>query len=194
MRRIAQNPQQEVDCGQAGLMINMGGRSGAEETISILNMLDFELAEIYGYTTSAFNQQVKRNEERFDADFRFQLTPEETEELSISQNVISIQTKGKKGGRAKIPWCFTESGVYMLMTVLKNDTAVAQSKALIRTFRAMKEYIVENRNLVSQRDFLRLSMQTTVNTEAVRSVIIIFWDTFFIMKEADVFLQNCLMI
>ena len=148
-------------------------------------MLDFELAEIYGYTTSAFNQQVKRNEERFDADFRFQLTPEETEELSISQNVISIQTKGIKGGRAKLPWCFTESGVYMLMTVLKNDTAVAQSKALIRTFRAMKEYIVENRNLVSQRDFLRLSMQTTVNTEAVRSVQALLTDQQHLLLEHD---------
>ena len=51
-------------------------------------MLDFDLAEIYGYTTSAFNQQVKRNEERFPSDFRFQLTQEEIEILSRSQNVI----------------------------------------------------------------------------------------------------------
>lgn len=118
-------------------------------------MLDFDLAEIYGYTTSAFNQQVKRNEERFDSDFRFQLTAAEAEELSISQNVTSIQTKGTKGGRAKLPWAFTESGIYMLMTVLKGDLAVQQSKALIRTFRAMKDYIVQNQNLVSQRDITR---------------------------------------
>ena len=74
-------------------------------------MLDFELAEIYGFSTSAFNQQVKRNEERFDDDFRFQLTREEVIELSKSQNVTSIQTKGIKGGRAKLPWAFTESGI-----------------------------------------------------------------------------------
>ena len=82
-------------------------------------MLDFDLAEIYGFTTSAFNQQVKRNIERFDDDFRFQLTRSEVEQLSISQNVTSIQTKGLRGGRAKLPYAFTESGIYMLMTVLK---------------------------------------------------------------------------
>lgn len=44
-------------------------------------MLDFELAEIYGYETKAFNQQVKNNIERFDEDFRFQLTVEEFNEI-----------------------------------------------------------------------------------------------------------------
>ncbi len=47
-------------------------------------MLDFELAEIYGYTTSAFNQQVKNNIAKFDDDFRFQLSHEELEQLSMS--------------------------------------------------------------------------------------------------------------
>ena len=75
-------------------------------------MLDFKLAEIYGYTTSRFNQQVKNNIEKFDDDFRFQLTREELEELSMSKKLISIQTKGVKGGRAKLPWAFTESGLY----------------------------------------------------------------------------------
>ena len=87
-------------------------------------MLDFDLAEIYGFSTSAFNQQVKRNAERFDDDFRFQLTREEVEQISISQIVTSIQTKGVKGGRAKLPWAFTQSGIYMLMTVLKGDLAI----------------------------------------------------------------------
>ena len=51
-------------------------------------MLDFELAEIYGYETGAFNQQVKRNIEKFDQDFMFQLTKTKFENL-MSQNVIS---------------------------------------------------------------------------------------------------------
>ena len=133
-------------------------------------MLDFELAEIYGFTTSAFNQQIKRNIERFDEDFRFQLTREETERLSISQNVTSIQTKGVRGGRAKPPFAFTESGIYMLMTVLKGDLAVQQSKALIRTFRAMKDYIVENQTLIGQHDYLRLSMQVSDTQQAVHAI------------------------
>ena len=71
-------------------------------------MLDFDLAEIYGFSTSAFNQQVKRNAERFDDDFRFQLTREEVERISISQIVTSIQTKGVKGGRSKLPYLIRE--------------------------------------------------------------------------------------
>ncbi len=124
-------------------------------------MLDFELAEIYGYTTKAFNQQVKNNEAKFDEDFRFKLTREEVEELSRSKNLTSIQTEGRKGGRAYLPWAFTESGIYMLMTILKGDLATKQSKALIRTFRAMKDYIVENQGLIGQQEYLRLSMQVT---------------------------------
>ena len=65
-------------------------------------MLDFELAEIYGYTTKAFNQQVKNNSAKFDDDFRFQLTSEEVEELSGSKNLTTMQTKGMKGGRTYI--------------------------------------------------------------------------------------------
>ena len=51
-------------------------------------MLDFDLAEIYGYTVSAFNQQVKRNETRFPVDFMFKLAPEELPDSLKSQNVI----------------------------------------------------------------------------------------------------------
>ena len=52
-------------------------------------MLDFELAELYGYTTRAFNQQVKRNQDRFDEDFYFLLSKKEMEFLSLSQNVTA---------------------------------------------------------------------------------------------------------
>ena len=73
-------------------------------------MLDYDLAEIYGYTTSAFNQQVNRNSEKFDEDFMFRITQQEFENL-MSQNVISSW-----GGRRKLPNAFTEQGIYMLMT------------------------------------------------------------------------------
>lgn len=51
-----------------------------------------------------------------------------------------MQTKGVKGGRSYSPYAFTEQGIYMLMTVLKGERAVAQSKALIRLFKQMKDY------------------------------------------------------
>ena len=78
-------------------------------------MLDFELAEIYGYTTKAFNQQVKRNEDRFPEDFRFQLTQEEFDELSRSQ-FVTLNSGGGRGSNIKyLPWAFSESGLFAFL-------------------------------------------------------------------------------
>ena len=88
-------------------------------------MLDADLAEIYGYTTKAFNQQVKNNIERFAEDFRFQLSDAEILLLSRSKFLTSIQVKGVKGGRSYKPYAFTEQGIYMLMTVLKGRRTTA---------------------------------------------------------------------
>ena len=120
-------------------------------------MLDFELAEIYGYTTTKFNQQVKNNIEKFDEDFMFQLTKEEFD------NLISKKLTSSWGGRRKLPKVFTEQGIYMLMTVLKGELATKQSKALIRTFKQMKDYIIENQDLIGEREYLQLSMQISQN-------------------------------
>ena len=113
-------------------------------------MIDSDLAKIYGYTVGSFNRQVKNNIERFDDDFRFQLTDEEVLELSRCKNCISIQTKGVKGGRTYNPYAFTEQGIYMLMTVLKGERAIKESKALIKIFKEMKDYLVDN-NLIDQK-------------------------------------------
>ena len=126
-------------------------------------MLDFELAEIYGYETKTFNQQVKRNIEKFDEDFMFQLTEKEVSELSRSQNVTLNRGSGRGSNIKYNPHAFTEQGIYMLMTVLKGELAIKQSKALIRTFKQIKDYIVENQGLIGQREFLQLSMQITSN-------------------------------
>ena len=126
-------------------------------------MLDFELAEIYGYETKRFNEQVKRNIEKFDEDFMFQLTDEELSELSRSQNATLNKSAGRGSNIKYNPHAFTEQGIYMLMTVLKGELAVKQSKALIRTFKQMKDYIVENQGLIGKRELLQLSMQITSN-------------------------------
>lgn len=135
-------------------------------------MLDSDLAEIYGYTTKTFNQQVQRNIEKFDEDFMFRLTDIEIQELSRSQNVTSMQTKGIKGGRVYNPYAFTEQGIYMLMTVLKGDLAVQQSKKLIRIFKKMKDFILENNNrYVEYKDFSKLSVQVNENTQKLEKQI-----------------------
>lgn len=76
-----------------------------------------------------------------------------------------MQINGKKGGRSYLPYAFTESGIYMLMTVLKGDLATQQSKALIRTFRAMKDYIIENQDLVGRHEFTQLELKVSQNKE-----------------------------
>lgn len=72
-------------------------------------ILAIDLAEIYGYTTKAFNQQVKNNIEKFEEDFRFQLTWDEVEELSRSKN-LTLNKEGRGSNVKYLPCCFTESG------------------------------------------------------------------------------------
>ena len=56
------------------------------------------------------------------------------------------------------------------MTVLKGPLAVKQSKALIRTLKTMKDYILENRNLIGQREILKLSMETATTRIAIHKI------------------------
>ena len=121
-------------------------------------LLDADLAEIYGYDTKGFNRQVKNNIEKFDEDFMFELTDEELEDLRYKNCTANISSKSRYN-----PHVFTEQGLYMLMTVLKGPLAVKQSKALIRTFKKMKDYILENRDLIGQRELLQLNMETANN-------------------------------
>lgn len=123
-------------------------------------MLDRDLAEIYGYSTKTFNQQVKNNIERFDEDFIFQLTTDEVNNLRSKILTANISSKNRSN-----PYVFTEQGVYMLMTVLKGELAVSQSKMLVRLFKKMKDYVIENQQIVNKRDFLRLSLQTAENAQ-----------------------------
>ena len=150
----------DVNDNSAGLAIvdESTIRDKIYEVRGVKVMLDFELAEIYGYSTTAFNQQVKNNAEKFEGeDFCFYLTTDEF------KNLISKKLTSSWGGRRKSPRAFTESGIYMLMTVLRGDLAIAQSRALIRTFRVMKDYIVENQGLIGRQEYLRLSIQVSDN-------------------------------
>ena len=155
-------------------------------------MLDADLAEIYGYTTKAFNQQVKNNINRFDDDMRFQLTDTEYDILrcsfctsktsptdyksTIYNNAEVLRSKiltskpETRGGRQYLPYVFTEQGIYMLMTVLKGELAVDQSKKLIRLFKQMKDFIVQLQNVLPESEIKMLAIQTQNNTEDIRQI------------------------
>ena len=70
-------------------------------------MLDFELAEIYGYETRRFNEQVKNNISKFPSDFMFELNS-----LEFNQILMSKKSASSWGGRRKLPYAFTEQGIY----------------------------------------------------------------------------------
>lgn len=133
-------------------------------------MLDFELAEIYGYSTKRFNEQVKRNNEKFDDDFMFQLTDEELSELSRSQNATLNKGTGRGSNIKYNPYAFTEQGIYMLMTVLRGELAVRQSKALIRMFKQMKDFIIENQDFIGSKELVQIAIQTNQNTNDIAEI------------------------
>ena len=128
-------------------------------------MFDFDLAEIYGYTTKAFNQQVKNNMDRFPEDFRFQLSKEEADSILRSKNLTSSW-----GGSRYLPYAFTEQGIYMLMSTLKGDLAVSQSIALVRLFKAMKDYLIENQPLLTQKNYFALVDKVEENSKEIKAI------------------------
>ena len=100
-------------------------------------MLDRDLAEMYGVTTSALNQAVKRNAQRFPEEFMFQMTDVEVENWK-SQIVISNSIT--RGLRHK-PYVFTEQGVVMLSSVLRTPIAIQVCISVVKAFVAMRTYL-----------------------------------------------------
>ena len=127
-------------------------------------MIDSDLATIYGYTIKTFNQQVQRNIEKFDEDFMFQLTYEEYS--CLRSQIVTLNGRGQH--RKYLPYAFTEQGIYMLMTVLKGELTIKQSKILIRLFKEMKDFILENNNRYAEyKDFTKLANQVNENTKDI---------------------------
>jgi hypothetical protein len=106
-------------------------------------MLDRDLAVLYGVTTSALNQAVRRNLERFPTDFMFQLTPAEKKNW-MSQIVIS--NREKMGIRHR-PYAFTENGVAMLSSVLRSKKAVLVNIEIMRAFTRLREMIRSHKKI-----------------------------------------------
>ena len=121
-------------------------------------MLDSDLADIYGVSTSRLNEQVKRNAERFPEDFMFKLTKEEWENL-ISQNA----TSNEHGGRRKNPFVFTEQGVAGLSGVLKSEQASQVHVTIMRAFVSMRKLMASQHGLIQRIDGLERKQLETDN-------------------------------
>ena len=145
-------------------------------------MFDADLAKLYGVTTKALNQAVRRNLSRFPGDFMFRLSRDEansmrsqivttsgTEKRSRSQSVTL-----KRGHNIKyLPYAFTEQGVAMLCSVLRSPRAVEVNIAIMRTFVQLRRLMDSNRDLARKIESLekKYDEQFTVVFAAIKQLI-----------------------
>ncbi|MFA6578146.1 MAG: ORF6N domain-containing protein [Elusimicrobiota bacterium] len=107
-------------------------------------MLDRDLAELYGVTTTRLNQQTRRNILRFPADFMFELSPAETNSLML--HFATSKNRGR-GGRRKPPLAFTEHGAIMLAAVLNTPIAVTAGVQVVRAFIRLRDILASHKRL-----------------------------------------------
>jgi len=139
----------------------------ASKIITLRNekvILDIHLAELYEVETRKLKQAVRRNKDRFPFDFMFELTEEEINYV-VSQNVIP--SKKHLGGA--IPFVFTENGVAMLSSVLKNKKAIAVNIAIMRTFTMLRKMLLLHQDIIKEIDKIKQQL-----SEQDKSIMLIF--------------------
>jgi hypothetical protein len=106
-------------------------------------MLDADLAELYGVPTKVFNQAIKRNPDRFPADFMFQI---DADELPILRSQI-VTSSSSWGGRRCLPYAFTEHGAIMAASVLNSPRAIEVSVFVVRAFIKLREALLAHKEV-----------------------------------------------
>ena len=126
-------------------------------------ILDSDLAALYGVSTGNLNKAVKRNAERFPADFMFQLDAEEVANLKFQFGISSW------GGRRRRPYAFTEQGVAMLSSVLNSERAVKVNIAIMRAFVKLRGTLDTNRELA--RKFAELERRVGKHDDEIAAIL-----------------------
>ena len=126
-------------------------------------MIDRDLAELYQVETKVLNQAVKRNIDRFPEVFRFQLTEEETLELTttierfgfVGSRSHFVTLNKKRGQNIKyLPYAYTEQGVAMLSAILRSDVAIEISIQIMNAFVELRKIITQNQGLLQRMDLI----------------------------------------
>ena len=127
--------------------------TGIEQSIRLIRdqkvILDADLAELYSVETGALTRAVRRNADRFSADFMFTLNAAEHADLK-GQN----GTSSSWGGRRYPPYAFTEQGVAMLSSVLRSDRAVQVNIEIMRAFVRLRQMLASHEDLARKLDSL----------------------------------------
>lgn len=129
-------------------------------------MLDRDLAELYQVETRTLNQAVKRNIERFPAEFMFQLA--EDEYKSLRSQIVILESPGRGQHSKYLPYVFTEQGVAMLSGVLKSKIAITTSIQIIQTFVQMRKFIADNALMLQRID--RLEKQHLITATKIEQI------------------------
>jgi ORF6N domain len=151
-------------------MVNL--TEGIEDSIFVIRgvrvMLSTHLAQLYHVEARTLVQAVNRNRRRFPSDFMFQLTTAEWENLK-SQFVISSWG----GLRRSTPYAFTEQGIAMLSSVLKNSRAVQVNIEIMRAFVRLRQMLASNAELARKLDALekKYDAQFKVVFDAIRQLM-----------------------
>ena len=119
-------------------------------------MLDADLAELYGVSTKRLNEQVRRNTDRFPADFMFRLTSREKKEVVANCDHLKLLKFS-----STLPNAFTEYGAIMLATVLNTRLAVRMSLQVVRAFVRLREILATHKDLA--RKIEEMEMQYDAN-------------------------------
>ena len=131
-------------------------------------ILDTDLAKVYGVETRSLNQAVRRNQDRFPAEFLFQLTADEASEALRLRSQIVILKAGRGHHRKYLPFAFTEHGALMAATVLNNPRAVAMSVYIIRAFIKMREDLAANAAILKR--LAEIDKTLRVHDSALREI------------------------
>ena len=129
-------------------------------------ILDTALAELYGVSVKRLNEQVKRNWQRFPADFMFQISRREEGKCLRSQ--IATSKKGR-GGRRSRPYAFTDHGAIMAATVLNSEQAVHMSVFVVRAFARLRELLATNRELAAK--IMELEDHLDTHDSAIQQIV-----------------------
>ncbi len=145
-------------------------------------MLDRDLAELYGIETKNLNKAMNRNKERFPEYFCFQLSTEEFSALRFH-----FGTTNTKGGRRYLPYAFTEQGVAMLSAVLRNETAIKVSIAIMEAFVAMRRYLLSNSQVFQRLD--RIEIKQLESDQKIETLFSLM-DKYKIEDNQGIFFQG----
>jgi len=110
-------------------------------------LLDFHLAELYEVETRVLKQQIRRNIDRFPADFMFELSKKEWD--SLRSQFVTLNT-GRGQHSKYLPFAFTEQGIAMLSSVLRSKKAIEVNIAIMRTFVQLRKLMDTNKELANK--------------------------------------------